>query len=275
MRTSGSTQDKYFTNPLVSLLSRYARNESSKDARRISEENYNIEFNLIEEATKNLIEREFNESKVPTHFKIEPVDTNQSKLISKPKVYISYAWNDKDNPSREKVVQEIYESLLADGFDVRRDRENVAYSSSIRNFMEEIGRADCIIVAISSKYLTSENCMFEMHEIYRNSKSTRDGFYDKILPIRVESIALNDSKILKTYFEFWEEKEKGWEDLIKTLGTRISSEQQEQYRRVKAIAYELGDFLAFLNDINAKSKAELSEKNFEKIKSAIMLKAQS
>ena len=48
MRTLGSTQDKYFTNPLVSLLSRYARNESSKDARRISEENYNIEFNLIE-----------------------------------------------------------------------------------------------------------------------------------------------------------------------------------------------------------------------------------
>lgn len=51
---------------------------------------------------------------------------------------------------------------IPEGFDVRRDKENAGYRASIRDFMKEIGQGNCIIVAISDKYLKSENCMFEM-----------------------------------------------------------------------------------------------------------------
>ena len=188
-----------------------------------------------------------------------------------PKIYFSYAWGDDDETgeSREKIVQELYESLKMDGYNVVRDKEDVGYKGSISDFMKTIGKGNSIIVAISDKYLKSENCMFEMYEIFRNAKLEKEGFIEKIYPIRIESIRLSDPLVLDTYFEHWEKKEKDWEQLIVKRGTRISSEQQEQYRRIKAIAHELGDFLAFLNDINAKTKADLSKNNFEEIKKAI------
>ena len=188
------------------------------------------------------------------------------------KIYFSYAWNDQDNPHREVIVQDLYHSLKSAGFDVRRDKENAGYRASIRDFMQEIGQGHCIIVVISDKYLKSENCMFEMYEIYRNAKLEKGSFYDKIFPVRVENLGLNQPKVLMNYFKFWQDKEKEWEELIVTFGTRITSEQQDQYRRVKEIAHELGDFLAFLNDMNAQSKEELSSNNFEIIKKAIIKK---
>ncbi len=196
----------------------------------------------------------------------EPVETG---------IYFSYAWGDEHETgeSREQIVHDLYQSLKTDGYRVLRDKEDVDYKGLISDFMKQIGKGDCIVVAISDKYLKSENCMFEMYEIYRNSKLEKGTFLDKIFPIRVESIALSQPKVLASYFQYWLEKEKEWEELIKMFGTRISSEQQNQYRRVKEIAHELGDFLSFLNDMNAKSKAMLSKDNFAEIKKAIQAKS--
>ena len=207
------------------------------------------------------------------HRLIKKEEKERSKVNhnTKPAIYFSYAWGDdnEEGESREKIVQELYESLKMDGYNVVRDKEDVGYKGSISDFMKTIGKGNSIIVAISDKYLKSENCMFEMYEIFRNAKLEKEGFIEKIYPIRIESIRLSDPLVLDTYFEHWEKKEKDWEQLIVKRGTRISSEQQEQYRRIKAIAHELGDFLAFLNDINAKTKADLSKNNFEEIKKAI------
>jgi TIR domain len=272
---------------VISLSGRYARNERDKDTTSIAE--YRLEYNRIESATKNLLNTEFDANKAPAPPKVAPKPAPEpvaepkkvknteggtsSSSSAKPKVYFSYAWNDKENPKREAVVEDLYQSLKTADFDVYRDKEDAGYRASIRNFMQDIGQSTCIIVAISDKYLKSENCMFEMHEIYRNSKLDKGAFYDKIFPIRVESLALNQPKVLMGYFRYWAEKEKEWEELIDAFGRRITSEQQDQYRRVKEIAHELGDFLAFLNDMNAKSKEELSEDDFALIKKAIAAKA--
>jgi hypothetical protein len=64
-------------------------------------------------------------------------------------------------------------------------------------------------------------------------------------------------------------KKKKWEDLIRKRGTRIAEAQQHKYRRTKAIASELGDFLDFLSDTNFKIQKELSKDNFAEIKKAI------
>ena len=191
---------------------------------------------------------------------------------TKPRIYFSYAWGDDNETgdSREKIVGELYDSLKADGFDVIRDKENLDYRDMISDFMREIGQGDYIVVAISDKYLKSPNCMFEMYEIYRNSKLDRNLLRQKVYPIRVESIRLSDPKVLDQYFEYWENQEKEWEDLIVRRGTRISPAQHEKYRRIKSIASELGDFLDFLSDINAKTKGELSAGDFGIIKNALL-----
>jgi hypothetical protein len=197
--------------------------------------------------------------------------TNYSQSEDKPKIYFSYAWGDdhETGESREKLVGDLYESLKNDGFEVFRDKENSGYKDLISDMMKDIGRGQFIVVAISDKYLKSPNCMFEMYEIYRNSKLEKDKFIEKIFPIRVESIRLSDPKVLDTYFEHWEQQEKEWADLITKRGTRISPAQQERYKRIKTIASELGDFLELLSDINTKTKEDLSHNNFEEIKKAI------
>lgn len=197
--------------------------------------------------------------------------TNNSQNEDKPKIYFSYAWGDdhETGESREKLVGDLYESLKNDGFEVFRDKENSGYKDLLSDMMKDIGRGQFIVVAISDKYLKSPNCMFEMYEIYRNSKLEKDKFIEKIFPIRVESIRLSDPKVLDTYFEHWEQQEKEWADLITKRGTRISSAQQERYKRIKTIASELGDFLELLSDINTKTKEDLSHNNFEEIKNAI------
>ena len=271
-----NTQSSYFTDPLVLLQSRFHRNERENEGGLSDSREYKVERNRIENSVKSLIDSEFDESKAPAPPKAEskPAPQPEKKPNTeggKPKVYFSYAWGDEHETgeSREQIVGDLYESLKNDGFNVVRDKEDVEYRDLISDFMKEIGRGDFIVVAISDKYLKSPNCMFEMYEIFRNSKLEKGKFKEKIFPIRVESIRLSDPSVLDTYFDHWEKQEKEWEQLIVKRGTRISPAQQEKYKRIKAIASELGDFLDFLSDINTKTKAELSKNNFEEIKNAI------
>lgn len=188
------------------------------------------------------------------------------------KIYFSYAWADSTDTDREKIVQELYESLKADGFNVILDKEDLAYRGMISDFMKEIGQGDFIIVAISDKYLKSAYCMYEMYEIFRNSKLDLANFREKIYPIKIESLNLSSPAVLGEYFDHWEQKEQEWEALIKKRGTRIAPAQYERYQRIKAIANELGEFLDFLSDINTKTTDLLSADNFAAIKQAITQK---
>ncbi len=274
------TQSSDLTDPLVLLQSRFNRNEREYEGGLSDSREYKVERNRIENSVKSLIDSEFDERTAPAPPKVEPKPSPKPEKKpdtegAKPKVYFSYAWGDEEETgeSREKIVHEMYESLKADGFDVVKDKEDAQYKDMISEFMKEIGRGDCIVIAISDKYLKSPNCMFEMYEIFRNSKLDRGAFKEKIFPIRVESIRLSDPSVLDTYFEHWEQEEKNWETLIIKRGTRISPAQQERYKRIKAIASELGDFLDFLSDINTKTRVELSKNNFEEIKKAIVAKA--
>lgn len=69
MRRVEHTQSKYFTDPLIGLLSRYNRNERSKDDGTLDPRDYQIEYNRIESAVKSLLDSDFNESKIPPALK--------------------------------------------------------------------------------------------------------------------------------------------------------------------------------------------------------------
>src|ERR1035441_8537002 len=52
-------------------------------------------------------------------------------------VYLSYAWDDQENTdvSLEAIVNQIEDSLLRNGYDVRRDKTNLGYGKLISSFM--------------------------------------------------------------------------------------------------------------------------------------------
>lgn len=205
------------------------------------------------------------------NFLYKIIDNPMEGYKKNPEIFFSYAWGDdyEEGESREEIVNKLYENLKDDKYVVVRDKVDLGYKGLISSFMVRIGKGDFIVVAISDKYLKSPYCMYELYEVYRNSKLEAKGFIDKIYPIRVEQLNLNNPKVLGEYFEFWQNLEKEWEDLIVTFGTRITVAQKSEYDKIKEIAAKLGDLLDILKDMNSLTKQILSKDNFAEIKKAI------
>src|SRR5215216_7306604 len=115
-------------------------------------------------------------------------------------VFISYAWGEEDD-EREKIVNQLDQSLQRRGLNIVRDKRNLGYKGSIRKFMERIGEGDCVITVISDKYLRSKNCMFELAEIASNKQ-----FADRIFPIILEDARIYNAEDRIAYIEYWAKK---------------------------------------------------------------------
>jgi internalin A len=191
---------------------------------------------------------------------------NQKTAIQNdiPAVFFSYAWGEE----REKNVDALYDSLKTDGFTVVRDKVDLKYGKSISQFMQEIGKGSFVMVFISDKYLKSDNCMYELYEVFRRSELETEELRRKIYPIRIENINLNDPAVRRKYYEHWKQLEAETKTNVNDYG-----EDQSKLRKIEAIKIAIRDFLLFLEDTNALTPELLSENNFEVIKKKIRERA--
>jgi len=187
------------------------------------------------------------------------------------KIYFSYAWGDKKEKknSREDIINSLYDSLNNDKYSLKRDKMDLGYRGLISDFMKDIGQGDLVIVAISDKYLKSPYCMYELYEIYRNSKLNKSEFVNKLFPIRVEDIDLKTPKTLNKYYDYWEKEEKAWAELIKKRISQVGKEQFAEYDKVKQINLKFGDLVSFVSDMNALNMELIAKDDFKEIKTAI------
>lgn len=56
-------------------------------------------------------------------------------------VFISYAWGQEDE-EREKIVNRLDQSLQKRGLNLSRDKRDLGYKGSIRDFMTRIGEGE-------------------------------------------------------------------------------------------------------------------------------------
>ena len=218
------------------------------------------EFNLFQKTTR-LQQLSDQEIASKTKYFQQALETMIRSFETMGRIFFSYAWGG----DREKIVDDLYDSLTADKqFELVRDKVNLGYNSLISEFMKEIGRGSFVIVALSDKYLRSENCMFELYELYRNSNLEKEELLKKIFPIRVEPINLSDPAVLKDYFSFWKMREEEWKGLVNDFEA-----DQKKFRMIQAIRFSLTELLPFLNDINAMSGDVLTRNDFAEIKEAI------
>ena len=181
------------------------------------------------------------------------------------KIFFSYAW-DQD----EALIVQLYTSLKNDGFNVIKDKENIGYKGVISKFMNEIGSADFVIVAISDKYLKSKFCMYELYEIFRNSGMNSDVFGKKIFPIRIEeTLNLGDPDVVNGYIRYWKEQEQEWTKRVKDESDSITEEQARQYQFTKRLVIDVRNILSCLADINALNLSTLKGNDFADVKSAL------
>lgn len=159
-------------------------------------------------------------------------------------VFISYAWGGES----EQIVDKIDEALKKKGVELIRDKHDLGFKGSIKEFMERIGRGNCIIAIISDKYLRSKNCMFELLEIAENHN-----FYDRIFPIVLRDADIYDGVNRINYIKYWDDKIAELNSAIKTIGivTNIQSilDEINLFGRIRATIDNLTNTLKDMNTL--------------------------
>jgi TIR domain. len=156
-------------------------------------------------------------------------------------VFISYAWGGQ----REEIVNQIDKALRARGINLIRDKRDLGYKGSIREFMERIGRGNCVIVVISDKYLRSHNCMFELVEIAEGKQ-----FHDRIFPLVLNDADIYDPLKRIEYIKYWEAKRAELAEAIKTLDPANLQGLREDMDLYDRIRDQISGLTNILKDMN-------------------------
>lgn len=170
-------------------------------------------------------------------------------------IYISYAWGGES----EKIVDQLDKELQVKGIKITRDKRDLGYKGSIVSFMEDIGKGNKIIVVISEKYLKSENCMFELTQIYENKDFSK----------RIYPIILEDSKIYSpvsriSYIKYWNDKITELDEAIKSAGTSLNmTEVQKELNNYGDIRASFDKMAFILKDMNALTPEMHQNQNFQ------------
>lgn len=173
-----------------------------------------------------------------------------------PEVFVSYAWTDESSA----IVDRLQEALSQHGIQLIRDREEVRYKDSIRDFMRRIGEGKCVVVVISEKYLKSENCMFELVEV---AKARR-------LRERIFPIVLADANVYKAtgricYVRHWEDEIKELDEALKTVRGDNLTNLQEDLNLYTEIRRLFDGIAETLRDMNALTPGQHEGSGFEQL----------
>ncbi len=271
--------EPFLSNDVLNLRGRLSRLERQNNMGLINFSDYTLQQNQITNAALDLLKKipqggGAQQPATPAPGHSIAVSANPAPQAGNDHtgqaIYFSYAWGDGEETgeSREDIVNKLYDSLNADGFALKRDKMDLGYKGLISEFMKDIGRSNLIIVAISDKYLRSHYCMHELNEIYRNARQEKEEFSKRVFPIRAESIKMSDPLVIDEYLSFWEEEEKKWETLVQKRTGSVGA-YFGTFNNIKEINNNIGNLMAFLQDMNSLSKRLLAEADFVPVKDAI------
>jgi formylglycine-generating enzyme required for sulfatase activity len=157
---------------------------------------------------------------------------------------VSYAWGGES----EAIVDEICAAFEQAGYAIIRDKSELTYRDSIKDFMDRIGRGSYIIVIISDKYMKSEYCMYEAYRMFQSPE-----FRERVFPI-----VLPDAKIFgwdgqTAYVQHWMDEVNEMEAEIKLMASDEPTMLGPLIDRLKD--YELtsrfvNDFMHHVADMN-------------------------
>jgi internalin A len=176
-------------------------------------------------------------------------------------VFISYAWGGE----REEIVNQIDQALQARGLRIIRDKRDLRFKGSIKEFMERIGQGNCVIVVISDKYLRSPNCMFELVEIAENKQ-----FYDHVFPIVLADAGIYDPVKRIAYVKHWEGKRAELAGAIKELDPANLQGIRDEMDLYDRIRDKISGLASILKDMNTLTLEMHRESDFGELYDAIM-----
>jgi two-component system, NtrC family, response regulator AtoC len=184
----------------------------------------------------------------------------QGETIYEPSVFVSYAWGDE----REEIVNKIDKSLQQRGLRIIRDKRDLPYKGSIKEFMERIGQGDCVIVVISDKYLRSPNCMFELVEI-----AEKQDFRNRIFPVIWKDANIYDPLKRIEYIKHWEVTRANLAKAMKKLDPANLQGIREEMDLYDRIRDKISGLTSILKDMNTLTPEMHQESDFGELYNAL------
>jgi len=159
------------------------------------------------------------------------VPAHKPKVGTQPTIFLSYAWGDDTDPGliRDQAAEAIFSWLKTQGYDARRDKQDLRSGDLISEYETTIGVADHIVVVLSDKYLRSAYSMAELHNIHEHCLRDRGEFLRRVTCVMLQDAAkIRDDLERLKYAQYWktryEEMYAALTELgIEAIGLRTSS----------------------------------------------------
>jgi internalin A len=183
---------------------------------------------------------------------------------TQPRYYVSYAWSD-EGKDRETIVDKLCDEAEKHGTPILRDKKVLGFGDNIAKFMRAIGMGDRVFVILSDKYLKSPFCMFELFEIWRNSRQDEEEFLKRCRVFCLDDAQIWNIKGRLYYAKYWKSQHDEIESQIDESGaTLLARKDLEQFKLMQDFVTHVGDILAmFANIVQPRSFEDLTTYGFE------------
>lgn len=171
------------------------------------------------------------------------------------RIFLSYSWSD------DELANDIDNKFAEKGITLERDRRDLKYKSSIKEFMKRIRQDDFVLIIISDNYLKSANCMYEVTEFIKD-----ENYKERILPI-----LRNDAKIFNAmertqYIRYWQNEYIKLREEASDIEEANKIDNLRERIRYERIQRELPEFMCSISDMNLIiCDAHITDEDFEKI----------
>lgn len=161
-------------------------------------------------------------------------------MTTQKEVCISYA----RGGSSGEIVDKLCQVLKDKNIDIVLDSEDLKYKDSLKNFMQRLGKGQCVVTVISDKYLKSKYCMFELTEFIENGK-----FQERIVPLVLEDAKIYELVDIVEYIRFWEEKLEAADKAAKSVQlANLAPNIREDIDLNSKITRRISEFIGHLRD---------------------------
>lgn len=187
-----------------------------------------------------------------TNIKMINMEKKNGKLDN---VHFSY----KHLTRHANTIDGMYNALKLAGISVSIDKHDIAIRDSIRKYEDEIGLSKQVIVVITSEYLHSIQCMYELKEIIKNGDICR-----RVTAIVELDGITRDADGLRIIKDYWQKEKIRKAEQIKTEPGQIKM-LTEELSIINDIITELDDAWLYISKIKTGNIEELASNNAQKL----------
>jgi internalin A len=131
--------------------------------------------------------------------------------------------------------------------------------------MQKMAESDRVYIFLSDKYLKSPFCMFELFEVFRNSKQQKVKFLQRINIFSIDKVGIYSPQDRLSYSEYWKEEREQLKQKIDRVGINGAGEDAiMRYRLMKKFSDEVSDVLVMIADrVQAKTFDDFVRSGFD------------